>query len=56
MRGAKTMHPHSRQAHGPAHKHERKPADLSYRFVVRAVLWVIAAAVFVGFAVWWILT
>ena len=52
------MNPHPDHGHGhaPAHKHERKPADLGYRFIVRAVLWVIAGAVFVGFAIWWILT
>jgi hypothetical protein len=38
------------------HKHERKPADLSYRVVIRAVLWVIAGAMFLGFAIWWIVT
>jgi hypothetical protein len=38
------------------HGHERKPADLSYRVVVRAILWVIAGAVLVGFAIWWIVT
>jgi len=50
------MNPHPYHAHSPAHHQERKPADLSYRFVVRAVLWVIAGAVFLGFALWWILT
>jgi hypothetical protein len=50
------MNPHPDHSHGLGHTHERKPADLSYRFVVRAILWVIAGAVFVGFAVWWALT
>jgi len=50
------MHPPQDHAHAPAHKHERKPADLSYRFVVRAVLWIIAGAVYLGLAIWWMLT
>jgi hypothetical protein len=43
--------------HGsPEHHSERKPVDLSYRIVVRTVLWVIAGAVFVGLAIWWMWT
>jgi hypothetical protein len=45
------VHPHSHE-----HPHERKPVDLSYRIVVRSILWVIAGLVFLGFAVWWMLT
>jgi hypothetical protein len=33
-----------------------EPVDFSYRIVVRTALWVIAGAVFVGFAIWWVLT
>jgi hypothetical protein len=40
----------------PEHRHPARPLDLSYRLVVRTVLWVIAAVVFLGFALWWILT
>jgi len=50
------MNPHPDHAQAPAHHHERKPVELSYRIVVRAVLWIIAGAVFLGFAIWWILT
>lgn len=50
------MHEHPEHSHGAEHHHERKPADLSYRVVVRAILWIIAGAVFVGFAIWWIMT
>jgi hypothetical protein len=42
----------------PAVEHHYVPApiDFSYRIVVRTVLWVIAGVVFVGFAIWWVLT
>ncbi len=40
----------------PEHHHPRAPVDNSYRLVVRTVLWVIAGAVFIGFALWWFLT
>jgi len=40
----------------PEHRHPARPLDLSYRLFVRTVLWVIAAVVFLGFALWWILT
>jgi hypothetical protein len=43
-------------AHQPLHHHEREPLDLSYRLVIRTVLWVIAAAVLVGLMVWWVRT
>lgn len=37
--------------------HGQHPSpDFGYRIVVRTVLWVIAGAVFVGFALWWVLT
>jgi len=51
-------HPDHAQAHEHAHKHkhERKPADLSYRYVVRTILWIIAGAVYLSLAIWWILT
>lgn len=39
-----------------AHHVVSEPIDLSYRIVVRTALWVIAGAVFVGFALWWVLT
>jgi len=45
------MNPHPDHAHAPAHKHKRKPADLSYRFVVRTVLWVVAGVVYLGLAI-----
>jgi len=38
------------------HHFEPEPVDLSYRVTVRTVLWVIAGAVFLGFAFWWVLT
>ena len=37
------------------HKHHLEP-DRTYLIVVRTVLWVIAGAVFAGFALWWVLT
>jgi len=48
----------SRRGHSdlPEQHPARKPIDLSYRLVVRTILWVIAGAVFVGFALWWFLT
>lgn len=42
--------------HPSEHRHEWKPIDPSYRLVVRTVLWVVAGAVFLGFALWWFLT
>jgi hypothetical protein len=33
-----------------------KREGMSYRIVVRSVLWVIVAAVFLAFAVWWVKT
>jgi len=41
--------------HSPEHKHV-KPIDPGYRLVVRTILWLIAGAVFIGFAVWWFST
>ena len=43
-------------AHSLIHHHVAEPVDFSYRIVVRTALWVIAGAVFVGFAIWWVLT
>ncbi len=37
-------------------RHEFQPIDGDYRLVVRTILWVIVGLVFVGFAIWWILT
>lgn len=42
--------------HHPSHRHVARPIDTSYRLVVRTVLWVVAGLVFLGIAVWWILT
>ena len=43
--------------HGSSeHPHERKPIDLSYRIVVRTVLWLIVGAVILGFGIWWMWT
>jgi hypothetical protein len=33
-----------------------RPIDQGYRLVVRTILWIIAGAVFIGFALWWFLT
>ena len=38
------------------HPYVPAPLDLSYRIVIRTVLWLIAGAVFLGFAIWWMLT
>ncbi len=38
------------------HHYVPAPVDLSYRIVVRTVLWVIVGAVVVGIATWWVLT
>jgi hypothetical protein len=51
-RGAHPQHGHG----APEHHHERKPIDFSYRIVVRTILWLIAASVFVGFWIWWMVT
>jgi hypothetical protein len=40
----------------PEQRHSVRPLDLSDRLAVRMVIRVIAAAVFLGFALWWILT
>jgi hypothetical protein len=40
----------------PERRRKRKPVDLSYRIAVRTVLWVIAGAVVLGLAAWWIVT
>jgi hypothetical protein len=37
------------------HTHHLEP-DLTYQIVMRTVPWVIAGALFAGFALWWILT
>ncbi len=37
-------------------RHEYEPIDRDFRLVVRTVLWVIVGLVFVGFAIWWVLT
>jgi len=50
------MDPQHDHPHAPAHKHKRRPADLSYRFVVRTVLWIIAGAVYLALGIWWIVT
>ena len=42
--------------HSPEHGHRIKPIDRTYRLIVRTVLWVIAGLVFLGFAIWWIVT
>lgn len=38
------------------HHHPARPIDAGYRLVVRTVLWIIAGAVFIGFALWWFMT
>jgi hypothetical protein len=52
--------PHHGPGHVPRHvpgqRHPARPIDLSYRLVGRTVLWLIAGMVFLGFALWWILT
>jgi hypothetical protein len=50
------MNPRADHGQAQASHHERRPIDLSYRVVVRSILWVIAGAVFVGLVIWWILT
>jgi hypothetical protein len=50
------MEPASAHSNLSGHKHAWKPIDQSYRIVVRAVLWAIIGAVFMGFAVWWVST
>ncbi len=40
----------------PEHPHEHKPIEPGYRLIVRTILWVIAGSVFIGFAIWWIMT
>ena len=43
--------------HGsPEHHHAHKPIEPGYRLIVRTILWLIAGAVFIGFAIWWIMT
>jgi hypothetical protein len=49
-------HPEHAPHHAPEHRHAIGPIDSDYRLVVRTVLWVIAGLVFLGFAIWWILT
>jgi hypothetical protein len=49
-------HPQHASYHPPEHHHEFGPVDTSYNLVVRTVLWVIAGLVFLGFAIWWVLT
>lgn len=51
-----TAHPGHAPPHLPEHRHGFRPIDNSYRLVVRTVLWVIAGLVFLGFAIWWVLT
>jgi hypothetical protein len=50
------MDPHGHSDRSLEHHHERKPVDLSYRVVVRTVLWVVAGGVLVGLIVWWVRT
>ena len=38
------------------HHHHVPSFDPGYRIVVRTVLWAIAGLVFLGFAIWWVLT
>lgn len=49
------MRAHNLNATHPVHHHVA-PFDLSYRIVVRTVLWAIAGLVFLGLAIWWALT
>ncbi len=51
-----SANPHPDHVHTPAQKDGRKRADLSYCFVVRANLWLIAGGVSAGLAIWWTLT
>jgi hypothetical protein len=47
------VNPHGGHSDQHPHKHEHKPPDLSYRMIVRTILWLIAGAVLVGFLIWW---
>jgi len=40
----------------PEHVPGARPDDFGYRVVVRTVLWAIMGLVFLGLAVWWVLT
>jgi hypothetical protein len=51
-----SVHPEHTPHHPPGHRHGIAPVDTSYLLVVRTVLWVIAGLVFLGFAIWWIVT
>lgn len=55
-RDAFATHPGGASFSAPGHRHAARPIDHGYRLVVRTVLWVIAGAVFLGFALWWVLT
>jgi hypothetical protein len=50
------VHPHGVHPELHGHKHEHKRQDLSYRVVVRTILWVIAGAVLIGLVTWWVVT
>jgi hypothetical protein len=49
-------HPVHTTHHLPEHRHGIRPLDRTHLLVLRTVLWVIAGLVFVGFAIWWVLT
>jgi len=50
------MQPRSSDPDSPEHHHVPTRIDISYRLVVRTVLWLIAGVVLVGFVLWWYLT
>lgn len=50
------VHPEHAHHHPPGHSRGAAPIDNSYRLVVRTILWAIAGLVFLGFAIWWIVT
>ena len=45
-----------KDTHVVEHHYVSAPVDFSYRIVVRTVLWLIVGALFLGFAIWWVLT
>jgi hypothetical protein len=55
-RDVEGVHAEHAPHHPPENRHGIGPVDRDYRLVVRTVLWVIAGLVFLGFAIWWVLT
>jgi hypothetical protein len=43
-------------AHAHVHIPKHEGIDRTGLLVVRTVLWIIAGAVFIGFALWWVMT